>query len=361
MLSRWRQAYAKLKDFVTGNCDIEIDKDVVAIPERLRAEFYQLFDIGRTTFIEENFSSLLYKSGALSERYTRVEEEVINLLTLDDVSMPITLHRFLRDPENQLIRGLFDPLFDLLRGKTSAEAFEEEASRNVENSFAELYRLGYEKWLVFSLVKLLEPNKSFHVPLRQPTFKEIIKRLPTSEELVLLPEESNRLSFEHQTMPILIVPDFIVYSAKIDKYIAVRSEFKQAVWVAANINEKRESYDFDFIIEENGPVDLKPGLIVYIDDCLEGLALIADSKRVFRPDLIVEYMEPKDWHKEDELENVKRHHDILKPKLGTYVVCGGAVPEHIPEKLGTDIHLLTVGFDQSKLGPIINALANYKI
>ena len=75
MLSKWHQAYARLKDFVAGNCDVEIDKDVVAIPEGFRAEFYQLFDIVRTTFVEENFSGLLYESGALSERYAKVEEE----------------------------------------------------------------------------------------------------------------------------------------------------------------------------------------------------------------------------------------------------------------------------------------------
>lgn len=360
MLTRWRQAYTKLEDFVTENCEIKIDKDVIAVPERLRVEFYRLFDASRATFIEENFSSLLSKSGALSERYTKVEEEVSNLLTLADVSMPVALHRFLHDSKNQLIRGLFDPLFNLLRGKTSVEAFEEEASRSIENSFKELYRLGYEKWIILSLVKLLESSKSFHIPLRQPAFKEIIKRLPTSEELVPLPEESNRLSFEHQMMPILIVPDFIVYSAKIDKYVAVRSEFKQAMWIAANINEKREWYTFDFIIEKNGPVDLKPGLIVYIDDSPGDLALIADSNKVLRPDLIVEYMEPEDWHEEDRLEKVKLRYNALKPKLGTYLVSREPVPEHVPEKLEADIHLLTVGFDQSKLDPIINALASHK-
>jgi len=360
MLTGWYQAYTELKDFVTGHHGIELDEDVVAIPEKVRPEFYRLFDASRTTFIEENFSELLYKPRALSERYIKVEEEVINLLRLDGISMPVGLHRFLRDPKNQLVRGLFDPLFDLLRGKTNVEAFGKEASRSIEDSFKELYRLGYEKWVVLSLVKLLESNKSFHLPLRQPTFKEIMKHLPTSEEPVPLPEESNSLSFEHEMTSILIVPDFIVYSAKIDRYIAVRSEFKQAIWVAADINQEREWYTFDFITEKNALVDLESGLLVYIDDSPEDLALIADSTKVLRPDLIVECVEPKDWHEEDELENAKLRHDVFKPKVGTYVVCGGAVPEHIPEKLEADIHLLTVGFDQSKLDPIINVLASHK-
>ena len=127
MLTKWNQAYMELNNFITENRESEIDKDVIAIPENARPEFYRLFDIVRTTFLEENSSNPLSKSGALSDTYTRVEEEVINLLTLDDASMSIGLRRFLGNPQNQLIRGLFDPLFDLLRGKTNVEAFGEEA------------------------------------------------------------------------------------------------------------------------------------------------------------------------------------------------------------------------------------------
>ena len=235
MLTKWNQAYMELNDFITENRESEIDKDVIAIPENARPEFYRLFDIVRTTFLEENFSNLLYKSRALSDVYTKVEEEVIKLLMLDDVSMPIGLHRFLGNPQNQLIRGLFDPLFDLLRGKTNVEAFGEEASRSIENFFTDLYRLGYGKWVVLSLVKLLERSKSFHTPLRQPSFKEMVKRLPTHREPVPLPSESQHLSFEQERMPILVVPDFIVYSPKIGAYIAFRSEFKSATLVAADI------------------------------------------------------------------------------------------------------------------------------
>ena len=349
----------ELNDFITENRESEIDKDVIAIPENARPEFYRLFDIVRTTFLEENFSNLLYKSRALSDVYTKVEEEVIKLLMLDDLSMPIGLHRFLGNPQNQLIRGLFDPLFDLLRGKTNVEAFAEEASRSIENSFTDLYRLGYEKWVVLSLVKLLECNKCFHTPLRQPSFKEMVKRLPTYREPVPLPEESQHLSFEQERMPILVVPDFIVYSAKVGAYTAVRSEFKSATLVAADINERNEWHTFDSIREKSGPASLKFDFAVYIAGHPEDLALIADSRMVLRPDLIIECIEQKNWH-EDELESARLCHDILKPKLGTYIVSQEPAPQDIREKPGADIHVLTVGLNQSKLGPIINVLANYK-
>lgn len=353
---RWYQAYAELNHFITGNREIKIDSHVVAIPQQMRPEFYRLFDGVRTAFIEEEFPRLLYESTCLSESYTKVKEEVIDLLRLDDVSMAPGLHRFLRDPKNQLIRGLFDPLFDLLKGKTEVVAFGQEASRSIEESFKGLYQSGYEKWGALSLVRLLDPHRSFHIPLRQPTSKEIIKRLPTSREPVPLPAESDRLSFNHETMPILIVPDFIVYSARVDTYIAVRSEFENAMWIAANISREREWHTFDAISGRNGLLDLKPSLILWVADHPEDLALIADSRRVLRPDLIVECMAQRNWHKKDGLDNVKLRHNALRPKLGTYIVSRGFVPEHVREELGANIHLLMVGFDQSKLGPISDVL-----
>ncbi|MBN2187734.1 MAG: hypothetical protein JW732_09875 [Dehalococcoidia bacterium] len=349
----------ELTDFVTENRESEIGKDVIAIPENARPEFYRLFDIVRTTFLEENFSNLLRNSEALSDVYTKVEEEVIKLLMLDDLSMPIGLHRFLGNPQNQLIRGLFDPLFDLLRGKTNVEAFAAEASRSIENAFTDLYQLGYGKWVVLSLVKLLECNKCFHISLRQPSFKEMVKRLPTHREPVPLPSESQHLSFEQERMPILVVPDFIVYSPKVGAYIAVRSGFKSATLIADDINERNEWYTFDSIREKSGPASLKFDFAVYIAGHPEDLALIADSRIVLRPDLIIECIEQKNRH-EDELENARLCHDILKPKLGTYIVSQEPAPQDVRGKPGADIHVLTVGLNQSKLSPIINVLANYK-
>ena len=357
---RWYQAYTELNHFITGNREIKIDSHVIAIPQQMRPEFYRLFDGVRTAFIEEEFPRLLDESRRLSESYTKVEEEVIDILRLDDVSMAPCLHRFLREPKNQLIRGLFDLLFDVLKGKKEVETFRQEASRSIEESFKGLYQSGYEKWVALSLVRLLEPHKTFHIPLPQPTSKEIIKRLPTSREPVPVPEESDHLSFNHETMPILIVPDFIVYSVKVDTYIAVRSEFENAMWTAANISREMDWHAFDAISGRNGPLELKPSLILWVADHPEDLALIADSRRVLRPDLIVECIVQKNWYKENGLENVKLRHDVLRPKFGTYVVTREPVPEQVREELGVHMHLLTGGFDRSKLDPISDILGNHR-
>ena len=59
--------------------------------------------------------------------------------------------------------------------------------------------------VVLNLIDLFKPKKSFFVSLRQPTSKEVMKRLPISEEPLPLPAESKQLCFEHEGVPILTV------------------------------------------------------------------------------------------------------------------------------------------------------------
>jgi len=79
-----------------------------------------------------------------------------------------------------------------------------------------------------------------------------------------------------------------------------------------------------------------------------------------------------------DLDRIKFCHNALRPKLGTYLVCLQPVPglyaELLPEQEKDDtgepvavketasldggIHILDVGFDQTKLDPIISVLTN---
>jgi hypothetical protein len=88
---RWYQTYTELKHFIAGNRETEIDKDVITIPRQVRSEFCRLFDRVRTAFIEEEFPDLPFESGCLSESYTKVEEEVINLKNWEQTFMSLQL------------------------------------------------------------------------------------------------------------------------------------------------------------------------------------------------------------------------------------------------------------------------------
>ena len=143
---RWYQALQELDHVVKESRGIRIDDDAIAIPEEVRPEFYRCFDAVRRTFLEERFSNTLNESRCLSQVYARIERDILDRLGLDRVSMPVGLDRFLRDPTNQLIRGLFDPLFDLLKGAIDVETFAAKASTTIDKTFRDLFPSGYEKW-----------------------------------------------------------------------------------------------------------------------------------------------------------------------------------------------------------------------
>lgn len=391
MSNDWQMAYVELENFVSANPKIEIGLKTVAIPEDVRPRFRQSFDTVRETFLEERFPDSLDKAETLSRYYAEVEEEVTKLLGLADISIPASLNWFLRDPTNGLMRGIFDPLFDLLKERLDTEAFEREATRIIESSFAKFYRLGYEKWVALSLVKLLVSDKAFKVDIpdiyRDFMHTEGVARIGGRKEPVPEPKESRRLSFEQGLPAVFLVPDFIVHSAKINRYIAIKTELGVANWTARQVSDKREWYPIDSIVKKYNRValqpDLQPDLTIYVDDKPENVALIADFDRICRPDLIIECLTQKEWPGKADLERIKLRHDTLKPKWGTFIVSNEPVPGHVyrelmpqqasrepapgqvpikpapqeAEKQVGGMHILTVGFDQSKLEPLIELMA----
>ncbi len=352
MANSWQKAYSELTDFIAEHSAVEIEASRVRLLDDVRPEFYRLFDDVRNTFTEEKFSALLNEATPLSTNYLKVEQEIVRLLGLEDVLMEADPLRFLHDPIDQLIRGLFDPLFDLLKGKIDAETFEATSSRNIRTSFGPLYRLGYEKWVALSLVRLLEADKSFQVTPPEFTLYDAEKAESLIAEWVWAPEGSNHILFKYDPKPALMVPDLVVHSAKVNRYIALRSQIGEAIGMSTVFSEKREWLPVSSVRA------LGSGLtLIYVADNPEEISLVADVDKICRPDLVIECREQKDWYyKREALEKVKLHHDSLKPRLGTYMVSRELVPEQELNSQEEDIHILTVGFDQFKLEPIISAL-----
>lgn len=375
MLNDWQAAYDELKEYITGNPKINISRDIIAIPEDFKPEFHRLFTEVRMTFIENNFSSLLSEFEALSRKYVDVKDEVVKLLGLAKVSVPSSLQRLLDNPADELISVLFNPLFDLLKGNIDILTFEQIASNNIEGLYRSSYRLGYQKWVALALITLLTPSKAFCVSIDDfDTEASDTERTDGGdwEEKPPNPRETKYLSFEHGRPPTFIVPDIIVHSAKVDKYFSIRTDLQEAVWLSVSVSDKREWFYLSSIRKVIGQGITWPDIVIYASDKLKELTLIADYERFCRPDLIVECMEQKDWFRQEGLERVKLHHNGLKPKLGTYIVSREPVlpeatfkeailePESANEKPAARIHILIVGFDKSRLNPIIDVLVRSK-
>ena len=354
-LNGWQAEYQRLTGFVDRSSQLKIAENAVNIPQDVRHEFYRLFDTVRVAFVNEKLSDLLNEATILSDNYTKAEQEAIELLGLDSIIITASLRKFLNNLKDSLVKKLFDPLFDLLKGKVDVKNFEKMASRNIEASFRESYRSGYKKWLCLSLVKLLGANRSLEVSVPSvylgPAVGERGYSKSGEEHSVPLPKESKHLSFKHEQSSTLTVPDFIIHSAKINKYLAFRSEFRAAaaVWTASNASKHRDWYPLDRVVALR-----LSSIFIYVADNPEEISLIADAKNICRPELVIECREQKDWHEKEELEKVKLHHDIIKPRLGTYIVSSEQLPNI--GQLGGGIYALTVGFDQSKLNTIIGSL-----
>lgn len=355
MPNNWNQLYKELTDFIAKHPEIEIGESVISLPGNVRPEFYNFFNAIRSTIMEEKTPALLKAARVLNDSYTQVEEEVIKLLGLDEVSMNPSLNRFLHDPIDELKRGLFAPLFDLLRARLDNKSFEQKAIQIIGTAFIHLYRTGYEKWIVISLVKLLEADKLFQVtPLKFSSSEEQTRMGDGLTESPVPPlKESKHLKFKDAEDVILTVPDLIVHSTKLNGYISFRSQYGRALAKAVDASQKRKWYSLDSI------APMSPDLtLVYVGDNPEELSLVADVNRICRPDIIIETRELKNWYQKEGLEKVKPYHYSLKPTLGTFIVSREPVAEKDMEGLEEGINILTVGFDASKLKPIIDTMVS---
>ena len=160
MAETWQNSYRELQNFIAAHPAIEIDMSSVVIPGDIRPEFYRLFDAVRSSFIKERFTAELNKACEMSAAYGAASKAVKEEMRLEDIEIHADLNWFLLDPTNGLMRVLFDPLFDLLKGKTDMAGFTQVADAAVAGSFKALFREGYERWGELALLRLLIPGQA---------------------------------------------------------------------------------------------------------------------------------------------------------------------------------------------------------
>jgi hypothetical protein len=356
MSTDWQKRYTELTDFISGHPDVNITKTLVQIPAGTRPDFYKLFDAVRMAVLTDRFPECVSNSATLVDNYAKIEAEVIKVLKLKVVSLPSQLTKFMQNPADELIRESFHTLFDLLQGKTDPQRFTAVSMREIQSSFNQLYQSGYEKWITLSFLILLNADILFQVDLSHFPKTKPWKKGNKLQDDVPAPEVSNCILFNsYGNDNMFIIPDVIFHSASLNGYVAIRSEIGRSLITAKNASKKREWYPFD--------QDLAPetGLtLAYLADSPEEISLVADARKICRPDLIiVQCGWQKDWYWKEGMEAVKSYHFKFKPKLGTYAVFKKPMPAY-PQMENLDgIHNLTIGFDQSKLQIIIDVLLKH--
>lgn len=351
MSKLWPKPYGELVNFIEDEPGVVIKEDLVSIDRKIRPDFYKKFNKVRASFLAQGYSDWLDEAQFLSRKYMHVEDYLSDRLRLEDVLMPGELERFLSDPMKQVVRDLFDPLFELLQEKIEPEEFEERAEESVHESFQNLYQMGYIKWFVLSWMKNIDPEKVYEVPLPQPSSKQMIFHREGVKQNIPFPEETKVLSFEVGRREILLIPDFIVRSAKLEKYVAFRTEIGKPLWRASFHSEQREWISIESFVEEYGITELKPDLLVYVDENLEDVSLVADCDKFCRPDLMVYFLDQLDGTEESHVQkmaSIRVAHEVLKPTKGTCVIAKSHLPGSLVDGLDDNIHVIHFGFNNLK-------------
>ena len=359
MTRAWLQAFQELQRFINSNPSVEITENLVSIDEKARPKFYELFDRVRGTFLSEHLSPFLEDATALSTEYLKTERTLIERLRLNGVLMPPELRRFLENPSDQISRDLFDPLFELLRENIEPAEFEEIGALSVCSTTNRLYEQAFNKWATLVLLLALEPEEVFEVPLPEPSSKEVVKHRVGDRMAVPFPFQTNELCFEVKRRGILMAPDFIIRSALLSTYVAFRTEVSRAIWSAAYYPEEREWFDLATMVEDYGPMNLDPDVLLYVDDNLENIALVADAERFCRPDICVQFPERISYQNDtwvEEIKNINLCHIVLKPVAGSCVLARERVIDSMANGLIEGIRRFPFGLHHRQVKPVLDLL-----
>ena len=398
-MGNWQQNYDELKNYIKEHPSIEIAPGLMVMPDDVRPGFYRLFDRVRAALVKEKFPTLLAEASQLSASFAAARSEVIALLNLKEVIVNPYLTDLLQNPAEGVMRPLFDPLFALLQGKIDIEVFEQTAPNLVETSARTLLHQGYIHWTALSLIKLMAPDTAQLVAVLDETTEQDAASFACrpgwyTEELPPL-RVAERLPLDFSQYTQFLVPRVILHSGVLNAFAAISTDFHEVYRQGKDISKHLEWHDIEEIRAKFGKGDLWPDMVLVLGNEAEDLRIAADYFDIARPDVMVDVMEAGDWYESGGLGKIKRHKDILKPRLGAFVVCRQPVPQAAIDELVPppppvqavtpaaegagqplsvadaapavsakepcyDIHLLSVGYDAGALQPIVEAMRQWR-
>jgi hypothetical protein len=359
MPESFSQAYARLNDYISTHPEIDIADSVISIPEQVRAGFYAEFNAARAAFVEEKFPLLLDRARLLQENYRRAEEGLADLLSWEDPPMVSPVQRFLRSFRDSMERELFDLLFDLLKGRETIASFEQKGSERVAALWPAVFRAGYEKWVVLALLKILAPEKALRVNIRPLSPGERAKSAayaPSAE--IPAPEASGSFLFSQPRNATLAVPDLVIRSAALQRFVGIRSEFNQGMYNAFSASPGREWLP----VTTDLLVLLESGLtLIYLSDRAEEIALVSDVSKFCRPDMVLWCIDSQDVDPVEAYERMTTVDTRLKPLEGCFVIATEPWPkEKVVPAQGEQslrVRVISTGYDATRLKAVVDALA----
>ena len=344
-LTGWKKEYARLREYIAAHPEIVLTKNEISIPQPVRDEFYRIFDDIRMTIATEHLDTLPVSARTLSERYTQIEKEAAELLGVKKIEMPVDLDIFLHNPEEGLIRAVYNCLFSFIQGKVDETEFERLAGENIAGYVSDFFRLGYERWTGLELIKLLEPEETFFVGLDED-YKPYLCELET-------------FAFGRQWHhPTKRIPEFVVRSRRFNSLVAVKMALSMeideyVVHVRPLKPSQKRTGDTSFTM------DSRAVLLSFIED-EKKIPIYGDIFEGTRtpPDWLIEFVNMDAPGGEYEIfERVRRHMEILNPKFGCTLIAPVEDFQASIEMVPENVHMVSLGFDTTKLGEALGILS----
>ncbi len=345
---QWRHQFNLLNDYIAVNPGIHIGMDEVSVPAHLRNEFYEHFDDVRYAFVRSRRGSTSLDLKALCNDYIRSENDLLKGTCLKRISLPAELEVFLHNPEEGMVRWLYNRLFELIQGRITEEAFESMAETELHSTAMEMYRLGYETWAALAIILLLEPDEFFGVAL-DDDYEPVVTGID---------EIAFGRQFHH---PAKRTPEFIIHSKKLDKHIAFKMPQAKEVDL---YNLPVEIPTQRILRDRTGDTSLALTyrmIFLSVVPDLNRIPVFADlhERKVFSPDLTIEFLMEHDLSDSSTLQHVRNRLDIMKPLLGGSIVIinpeteSDDVNDVKPEM---NIEIFSAGLNPARLQPVIDRL-----
>jgi hypothetical protein len=342
--SRWKHKFGILKDYISSNPEIYIDRYEVCIPEDLRGRFYKYFDDIREAIVESWKSSFDFDVYSLSKNFIAFENTLSKTLNLN-IEIPMDLSSFLRNPKEGMMRLIYNRLFELVQGKIPEDDFERIAEGDLTAEATGMFRIGYETWAALALIILLEPDELWGVALdgdHKPLLTEIR-------------EIAFGRQFHH---PAKRIPEFIFHSKKLESYVAFKMPLAREVnsyYVPVELPTQR------LLRNRNGDsssvLDHRMILLSVVKDLKETPVFADIHKRtVNSPDLSIEFVMEQDLSDSEIIGQIQNRAEIMKPRLGGTMVLMDSKSKSGSFKTTENIDAFSVGLEQSRLQPIIEKL-----
>ena len=376
-MANWQARYEALKLYIADHPAIEITSNSTSIPGDVRPGFYAIFDDILAEYVRELYAPQL---GEASLAISKLSEAKARLALLVDLKTEVTpnLGFFLADPVAGLTRSTFTLLLSLVRNNITVADFERESDKIIQDSYPGFMREIYLQWSVLSLITLLGPDQVYSVPVpdetHDPRYTESELR-PGNYEDVPQVVAAEKISLYGSHYVPEIVPKLIFHSSRLDKYVAIRTDYHKVFCLIRKLHEiikGLEWYQLKDIVNKFGVFNLWPDIGLYLDDNPEQLRILMTYTEALRPDMVLDVWNSDGQDVENGLEMARRHCNVLLPRKEMFVISRAAVlkqkaaasapvessnSEDLSAEPWVDLRVLEVGYDASGLEPVVACLA----